>query len=181
MGADLPVKYLRPGSALNNIMKPYNVAPLNWNQFAGPIHKEESDMQCYQYLAAVTAVANELEAFPEIKHNSLLIKPQELLTPMIKSIIGGGKLGIIIPDESQVDQIYKWWNMTEGLTVKFASPYENPENLKKAAEELKDEEVDIIYMDCMGYTREMRTIVENISGKTTVLPRTLAIGIINNL
>ncbi len=25
-------------------------------------------MQCYQYLAAVTAVANALEAFPEIKH-----------------------------------------------------------------------------------------------------------------
>ncbi len=25
-------------------------------------------MQCYQYLAAVTAVANELESFPEIRH-----------------------------------------------------------------------------------------------------------------
>jgi hypothetical protein len=25
-------------------------------------------MQCYQYLAAVTAVANALEAFPEIRH-----------------------------------------------------------------------------------------------------------------
>jgi len=25
-------------------------------------------MQCYQYLAAVTAVANALEAFPEIQH-----------------------------------------------------------------------------------------------------------------
>lgn len=49
-------------------MKPYNVAPLNWYQLAGPIHTEESDMQCYQYLAAVTAVANALEAFPEIKH-----------------------------------------------------------------------------------------------------------------
>ena len=49
-------------------MKPYNVAPLNWSQLAGPIHTEESDMQCYQYLAAVTAVANALEAFPEIRH-----------------------------------------------------------------------------------------------------------------
>jgi hypothetical protein len=49
-------------------MKPYNVAPLNWSQLAGPIHMEESDMQCYQYLAAVTAVANALEAFPEIRH-----------------------------------------------------------------------------------------------------------------
>lgn len=119
--------------------------------------------------------------FPKIKHKSLLIKPQEIIPPLIKKIIDGGKLGIIIPDESQVDQMYKWWNMTEGLTVKFASPYENPENLKKAAEELKDEEVDIIYMDCMGYTREMKTIVESISGKTTMIPRTLAIGIINNL
>ena len=49
-------------------MKPYNVAPLNWDQLRGPIHTEESDMQCYQYLAAVTAVADALEAFPEIRH-----------------------------------------------------------------------------------------------------------------
>ena len=49
-------------------MKPYNVAPLNWYQLEGPIHTEDSDMQCYQYLAAVTAVANALEAFPEIRH-----------------------------------------------------------------------------------------------------------------
>jgi hypothetical protein len=50
-------------------MKPYNAPPLNWYQLAGPIHTKESDMQCYQYLAAVTAVANALEAFPEIRHN----------------------------------------------------------------------------------------------------------------
>lgn len=62
------MKYLRAGSALNNIRKPYNVAPLNWYQLEGPIHTEESDMQCYQYLATVTAVANALEAFPEIRH-----------------------------------------------------------------------------------------------------------------
>ena len=49
-------------------MTPYNIAPLNWYQLAGPIHTEESDMQCYQYLAAATAVANALEAFPEIRH-----------------------------------------------------------------------------------------------------------------
>ena len=48
-------------------MKPYNVAPLDWNQLSDPIHKEESDMQCYQYLAAVNAVANALEAFPETR------------------------------------------------------------------------------------------------------------------
>ncbi|MDH3761228.1 MAG: hypothetical protein OEU50_09610 [Gammaproteobacteria bacterium] len=48
-------------------MKPYNVAPLDWNHLSGPIYKEESDMQCYKYLAAVIAVANILEAFPETR------------------------------------------------------------------------------------------------------------------
>lgn len=62
------MKYLRAGYAQNNSMKPYNVTPLNWYQLAEPIHTEESSMQCYQYLAAVTAVANALEAFPEVRH-----------------------------------------------------------------------------------------------------------------
>jgi protein AroM len=70
---------------------------------------------------------------------------------------------------------------TEDIIVRPASPYQGTEELKNAARELMEEEVDIIFMDCMGYTKEMKEVVKKITGKPVILPRTLITGIINEL
>jgi len=44
---------------------------------------------------------------------------------------------------------------------------------------MKDEKVDLIYMDCMGYTMEMKEVVEKETNKTEILPRALVVRIIN--
>jgi len=38
------------------------------NNLASPKHKENKDMQCYQYLAAITAVANCIESAQGPRH-----------------------------------------------------------------------------------------------------------------
>jgi hypothetical protein len=120
--------------------------------------------------------------FPELKHKSLLIKPQEIIPGMIKKLIENQKFGLLIPDASQISQMKAWWKMnTEDITVRPASPYQDIEELEKAARELMDEEVDIIFMDCMGYTKEMKEVVKKITGKPVIIPRTLIAGIINEL
>ena len=120
--------------------------------------------------------------FPELKHKSLLIKPQEIIPGIIKKLIENQKFGLLIPDASQISQMKAWWQMNpEDIIVRPASPYQSMEELEKAARELIDEEVDIIFMDCMGYTKEMKEVVKKITGKPVILPRTLITGIINEL
>jgi hypothetical protein len=120
--------------------------------------------------------------FPEIEHESILIKPQELIPPMINKIAGNKFFGLIIPDESQREQMYEWWDKSEDeLIVHTASPYQSMEALDLAAQAMKADGVDLIFMDCMGYTKAMKRRVEEITGKMVILPRTLITRIINEL
>jgi hypothetical protein len=120
--------------------------------------------------------------FPEFRHKSLLIKPQEIIPPIIKKMIGNQKFGLIIPDEAQINQMKEWWQIvSENMIVKAASPYKGNDELVKAANYMKEEKVDLIFMDCMGYSKEMREVVRGITGKIVILPRTLIVQIINEL
>lgn len=120
--------------------------------------------------------------FPEIKHKSLLIKPQEIMHSLVKNLVRGQKLGLIIPDKSQIEQINKnWSDSVERLVVAAASPYKDDKELLKAAEFMNDKNVDLIVMDCMGYTREMKDMVQSITKNKVILPRTLMVRIINEL
>ena len=47
------------------------------------------------------------------------------------------------------------------------------EELEKAAEEIKNSEADLIVLDCIGYTQEMKKMFAEKTGKKVVLPRTL--------
>ena len=120
--------------------------------------------------------------FPEIEHQSVLIKPQEIIPSIINRISENKRFGIIIPDKTQIQQMYKWWEKTEDeLIVHIASPYQSAQALEVAAKAMKEDQADIIVMDCMGYTEEMKRIVEKITGKAVILPRTLIARIINEL
>lgn len=118
--------------------------------------------------------------FPKFEHRGLLIKPQTMLQNIAKDFLGDGKLGLIIPDESQIDQISQWWGNIK-LQVQVASPYSNVDNIKKAGENLKSQNVDMIFMDCMGYTVKMKDLVKEITGKKVILPRSLLARVLNEL
>lgn len=118
--------------------------------------------------------------FPEFDHKGLVITPQKMLQDIAKNILKNGKLGLIIPDESQRSQISEWWGNID-LEIEVASPYLGIENIEIASKNLKNKNVDLIFMDCMGYTTAMKDIVKNISGKKVILPRTLLARVLNEL
>ncbi len=118
--------------------------------------------------------------FPKFDHKGLVITPQDMLQDIAKNILGDGKLGLIIPDESQSGQIREWWGNID-LELEVASPYLGIENIEKASENLKNKNVDLVFMDCMGYTTAMKDIVKNITGKKVILPRTLLARVLNEL
>lgn len=121
-------------------------------------------------------------SFFEIKHNIPLIIPQALLHSTIKNVAHGKKVGIITPDQSQVEQVIGWWRESGVDTeVVAGSPYTTMDSITYAARQLKSKDLSLICLDCMGYTIEMKNKVSEITKKPVILPRTLVARIADEL
>ena len=121
--------------------------------------------------------------FPNYKYKGLLIMPYEIIHGLVKILAKEKKIGIIVPNEEQVESSIKLWKET-GIEVvaKSASPYEEElEKLENIANQFKDEDVLFIVLDCMGYSKNMKKIVQERSGKPVILSRTLIVQILKEL
>ena len=54
-----------------------------------------------------------------------------------------------------------------------ASPYEGLEGIRQAARQMAQTDCDLILLDCIGYTIEMKQIFAQATGKNVLLSRTL--------
>lgn len=122
-------------------------------------------------------------AFPDIfKSNKLIVYPQQILHGLVPELVGKGKLGIITPDRDQIGQSKSKWAET-GIKVEVVagSPYGNEEELIDAAMALKEMDVDLIVMDCIGYDMAMKKKVVEITTKPVVLARTIVARVVGEI
>ena len=103
-----------------------------------------------------------------------IVFPYDVLKNLVPLFTANSSIGIITPKAEQVEHTKeKWASLIRNIEVVPGSPYGDIAEIEKAAAELKDRDIDIIVLDCMGYTLEMKKLVEKISGKPVVLSRTL--------
>lgn len=120
--------------------------------------------------------------FPSLETKSLLIRPQKLLYYTIKALVKDKTLGVITPNKDQVLSAKKrWLKAAEKVVVEPCSPYDNIEDIKTVADRLLKSEVDIIVMDCIGYTMEMKDTVYNKTKTPVILARSISGKIISEL
>lgn len=114
--------------------------------------------------------------FPTFSSTVPLLYPQLVLQQFMTVAAQGKKLGVVNPDTAQAPQAIKRWSKLpiNGLVVEAASPYGDPEAIRQAAVVLKKQGVEIIVLDCIGFTRQMRQEVAEITGVPVVIPRTVA-------
>lgn len=114
--------------------------------------------------------------------NSYLIEPDHIIPPTIHALVGKRRIGIIVPLEEQKKTSYpKYSPFGLDPIFKVASPYKNDiASFQKAAEELK-EEADIILMDCMGYTENAKSLVEEITGLPVILSNALMAKLVSEM
>jgi len=111
--------------------------------------------------------------FPNFKSKKLIIKPGKLVYELVQGILTEDKkLGIIIPSSGQIEQTKKKWSNVHHV-IAVASPYEKIEKIEEAAKTLREKNVDLTILDCMGYTKQMKQKVKEITGKPVILPRTI--------
>ncbi|WP_419392670.1 AroM family protein [Cytobacillus praedii] len=102
--------------------------------------------------------------------SSYLIEPDHVIPPTVKAMVGDRRFGVIVPLSEQKETLYPKFSPF-GLEPFFAvaSPYHhNKACYEEAAENLKNK-VDIILLDCMGYTEEAREMIAKATGLPVIL------------
>jgi protein AroM len=123
--------------------------------------------------------------WPKFKSTKLVITPGDTFRSFTIGMVNeGDKLGIIVPDEDQVVVVEKKWHREKiQLRIAVASPFGSTANneMVRAARSLKESGVDLVAMDCIGYTVEKKRIVQEITGKPVVLVRSVLASIIREI
>ncbi|MEM0014032.1 MAG: AroM family protein [Zestosphaera sp.] len=113
--------------------------------------------------------------FPEFTSKVPVIYPEKVLKGLASSLGLRGKVGVLIPDQSQVGYAEsKWREFFDDVIVHPASPYKSTqEDFVKVAERLRLEGVTLVVMDCIGYTVEHKNLVRDIVKKPVIASRTI--------
>ncbi len=113
--------------------------------------------------------------FPPFSSKRLFIEAQKIVDHFILALHGENeRMGLLIPLSDQIKQARKKYDRLKGrVVIKAASPYASEDEISIAAEALKRADPHVIVMHCMGYTRTMKKRVMEITGKPTVLARSL--------
>lgn len=111
--------------------------------------------------------------FSNLESKKLIIEPGKLIRKLVQRMLTKEKkLGVIIPSADQIEQTKKKWSDVNPV-IATASPYENPEKIEEAAKTLQAKNVDLTVLDRIGYTRQMKQKVKEITEKPVILARTI--------
>jgi protein AroM len=113
--------------------------------------------------------------FPRFSSKRLFIESQKILDHFILALHEENeRMGLLIPLTDQIVQARKKYGRLKGeMIIKVASPYALRDEVSLAAKELKKGDPHVIVMHCMGYTQAMKKRVMEITGRPTVLARSL--------
>jgi protein AroM len=113
--------------------------------------------------------------FPEIRTKKLLIRPDELISDIVWGILKhDGKLGVVVPEKEQIPLLKRKWKK-KGVTLVMAAanPYGEIKASEEAATFLAEENVDLIVLDCIGFTPKNKELFRRLTGKPVILPQTI--------
>lgn len=96
---------------------------------------------------------------PSIRVNCPVLHPGRILQDITRSL-DVKSLGVLTPAAEQVkSQRKRWRRLVRNVVVSHVSPYGPLEAFETAAKELRPKRPDVVVMDCIGYTQQMKRIV----------------------
>jgi len=115
------------------------------------------------------------EGFAPFHCSIPVIYPNDVLKAQVPAAASHGHIGVILPDRGQVsDFAAAWESVVPQVDATFGSPYADDGSLKDAAKYFAGSDVDLIVLDCMGYTAAMAEMISETSGKPVFLAKLLA-------
>lgn len=113
--------------------------------------------------------------FPQFKSTVPLIFPNMILYALVPILAENSKIAVLTPNKAQLEQSRtKWEKYVHTVIPIAASPYKDPGNeMDRAAIQIINLDVDLVVMDCIGYSQAMKQRLKKQTGKKILLSRTL--------
>lgn len=122
------------------------------------------------------------EDFPGIKSNAIMIKLNDLLINSTKVISNNKRIGIVIPNINQKNQLLKRWNKVGIDPIVFvANPYGSEDEFINVSRQAKEKEINILVLDCLGYDKDAKYILSKESNSRVILSRDLINGFVKSI
>lgn len=119
--------------------------------------------------------------FPNFNSNAIFVEPQRLVHSVIKELSIDKKVGIVVPDQAQLEYSNKIWSKSNvDYSINVASPYLEGE-IDNLYNKIKEDNIDFIYLDCIGYSVHMKNKIRKKMKKPVILPRNIVANILNEL
>ena len=114
--------------------------------------------------------------FPELRSNRIIVHPGKLLRGAVESVAHGAKLGMVMPSDAQVaaarDHAVGRWGARE-VFVTHGSPYlpvtDWHNEWQRVSGEMTEHQVDLVFLNCMGMNEQMKSTVQQGTGKPVLL------------
>jgi protein AroM len=114
------------------------------------------------------------DEFPELESRRTLIHPSRLLLSAAASIAKSGGLGIFVPLEEQKAMTARKWEKTGlSLVIETLNPYQASPEIKLGIERMKAKDVDLVVLDCIGYSIRTQAALQQEIARPVFLPRTV--------
>jgi protein AroM len=121
-------------------------------------------------------------SFPQIESPVPLIFPDRILNATVHALLPTGVVGVVMPHLDQMELMRsKWETAHRSFVGVAASPYSSSGKLLEYGQYLDNEGADIIVLDCMGFTSEMKQAVASGTQKPVILANRLTGRIIEEL
>jgi len=120
--------------------------------------------------------------FPEFESEVLVVTPSEIVRGAVDAALRRGRLGVVYPAREQIADAAREWGR-EGMEVYLdaASPYGSEEELAGLAGRLAERDLDLILLNCMGFTHGMKQLVRERTGRPVIQANALVARVLKEL
>ncbi|SET99905.1 protein AroM [Lacrimispora sphenoides] len=121
--------------------------------------------------------------FPDtLKAKVPLIYPCEILDRTVPLLTAASSILVVTPSPLQIAQSEKKWSrIVRKVKVVSGSPYGEWKELEETARLVRDTKADLVILDCIGFSRDMKRLFAEETGKPVILPRTLLARLVSEL
>jgi protein AroM len=120
--------------------------------------------------------------FPEFKSKHLVVQPSEIVRGTVTASLRSGKLAVVVPAREQIPKTKtEVFGIDVDVYYDTASPYGSKTELREMAIRISKENVDLVFLDCMGFTHEMKQIVRDVTGKPVILSNALVAHVLQEI
>ncbi len=120
--------------------------------------------------------------FPKFESKGLVVTPQEILKGVLEATLKRGRLGVVYPAEEQMHMAETTFGR-EGVEVyaDFLSPFEGESDVEALADRLADQDLDLILLNCFGFSSNVKAAVAERTSKPVILSNTLVARVLKEL